>query len=72
MFHGGKKMWLQLRLFLLITLLFSILYGIIVGIGYLMGLQGFTFYIFIFAFAILLILIQYLIGPKTVEWSMKV
>jgi heat shock protein HtpX len=65
-------MWLQLRLYLLIGLLFSILYGVIIGIGYLMGLQGSNFYLFIMLFAVVLILIQYLIGPKTVEWSMHV
>ena len=65
-------MWLQLRLYLLIALLFSILYGIIIGLGYLLGLQGSTFYLFILVFAFLLVFIQYLIGPKTVEWSMHV
>ena len=65
-------MWLQLRLYLLIALLFSILYGIIVGIGYLLGLHGSNFYLFIIVFAVLLVFIQYLIGPKTVEWSMRV
>jgi heat shock protein HtpX len=65
-------MWLQLRLYLLIALLFSILYGVIIGIGYLLGLQGSNFYIFIIVFAVLLVFIQYLIGPKTVEWSMRV
>ena len=65
-------MWLQLRLYLLIALLFSILYGIIIGIGYLLGLQGSNFHLYILVFAILLVFIQYLIGPKTVEWSMHV
>jgi len=65
-------MWLQLRLYLLIALLFSILYGIIISIGYLLGLQGSNFYLYILVFAILLVFIQYLIGPKTVEWSMHV
>jgi len=65
-------MWLQLRLFLLIGLMFAILYGIIVGIGYFLGYSGSTFYIFIIGLALLLIIIQYAIGPKTVEWSMKI
>ncbi|MCK4333064.1 MAG: M48 family metalloprotease, partial [Thermoplasmatales archaeon] len=52
--------------------MFAILYGIIVGIGYLLGYSGFTFYIFIIGFALALILIQYVIGPKTVEWSMRI
>jgi len=65
-------MLLQLRLYLLVGLLFAILYGVIVGIGFLLGYSGFTFYIFIFGIGFVIILIQYLIGPKTVEWSMRV
>lgn len=65
-------MWLQLRLYLLIGLMFAILYGIIVGIGYLLGYSGFTFYILIIGIAVLLIFIQFMIGPKTVEWSMRI
>jgi heat shock protein HtpX len=65
-------MWLQLRLYLLVGLLFAILYGIIAAIGYLLGVQGFSFYIFLIGLAVILVFIQFLIGPKTVEWSMKV
>ena len=65
-------MWLQTRLYLLVALMFAILYGIIVGIGYLLGYSGSNFYLYIIGFAVILILIQYLIGPKTVEWSMRV
>jgi hypothetical protein len=50
--------------------MFAILYGIIVGIGYILGYSGLTFYILIIGFALTLILLQYMIGPKTVEWSM--
>ncbi len=65
-------MWLQLRLYLLVGLLFAILYGIIVAIGYLMQVQTMTYYLFLIGFAIALIFFQFIIGPKTVEWSMKV
>jgi len=65
-------MWLQLRLALLVGVMFAILYGIIVGVGYLLGYVGFTFYIYIGGFALALILIQYAIGPKIVEWSMHI
>ena len=65
-------MWLQIRLYLLVALLFSILYGLIVGIAYLLGYSGFTFYIMVFGLAFALIFIQFIIGPKIVEWSMKV
>jgi len=64
-------MWLRARLYLLVGLLFAILYGIIAFIGYLAG-AGSNFYIFLLIFAFLLIYIQYMIGPKTVEWSMKI
>lgn len=65
-------MWLQLRLYLLVGLLFGLLYSIIVLIGFLLGYSGYTFYILIIGVALIFILLQYLIGPKTVEWSMKV
>ena len=52
--------------------MFAILYGIITVIVYILGYSGLPFYTTIFVFAILLILIQYLIGPKTVEWSMRI
>jgi heat shock protein HtpX len=52
--------------------MFAILYGIIVGIGFLLGYSGFMFYLLIIGFAVALILIQYIIGPKIVEWSMKI
>lgn len=65
-------MWLQIRLYLLVGLLFAILYGIIAAIGFLLGVQGMTYYIFLIGFAVILVIIQFLIGPKTVEWSMRV
>jgi heat shock protein HtpX len=65
-------MWLQLRLYLLVGLMFAILYGIFVGIGYYLQITGFYFYLFILGIAAGFVLLQYLIGPKIVEWSMKV
>jgi heat shock protein HtpX len=52
--------------------MFAILYGVIVGICYLLGYSGSIFYIFIIGVAVALVLIQYAIGPKTVEWSMRI
>jgi heat shock protein HtpX len=72
MVEGLRDMWLQFRLVLLIGLMFSILYSLIVGLSYLLGYSGMTIYIIVIGLALLLILIQYLIGPKTVEWSMKI
>jgi len=65
-------MWLQARLYLLVGLMFAILYGILVGIGYLVGLAGFSFYLLIIGVAAGFVLLQWAIGPKIVEWSMRV
>jgi heat shock protein HtpX len=65
-------MWLQLRLYLLVGLMFAILYGILVGIGYYLQITGFFFYLFIIGIAAGFVLIQFLIGPKIVEWSMRI
>ena len=65
-------MLLQLRLYLLIGLMLAILYGIIAAIGYIFGVRGSMYYMFLIGFAFVIILIQYMIGPKTVEWSMKI
>jgi len=62
-------MWLQLRMYLLTIVLFGILYAIIAAAGSLLGISNFLFYGIA---AIALIFIQYMIGPKIVEWSMKV
>jgi len=65
-------MWLQARLYLLIALMFGILYGILVAIGFYLGVSGFMFYLFIIGIAAAIVLLQYAIGPKIVEWSMRV
>ncbi len=52
--------------------MFGILFGIISAIGYLLNLSGVSFLLFTFVAALLLVLVQFLIGPKIVEWSMKV
>jgi heat shock protein HtpX len=65
-------MWLQVRLYLLVGLMFAILYGIFVGIGYYLQITGFLFYLFLIGVAAGIILLQYIIGPKIVEWSMRI
>ena len=57
-------MWLQLRLYLLVGVMFAILYGILVGIGYFLGITGFSFYLLIIGVAAGFVLLQYAIGPK--------
>lgn len=60
---------LQTRMFLLLTALFAIIYASIVMVGTAMGVGNFYFYLGI---SILMMVGQYLIGPKIVEWSMRV
>jgi len=62
-------MWLQARMYLLIALLFGILYGVIAGLGTWMGAGSAISYLIIgFGF----LLIQYLISPAIVGWSMRI
>jgi heat shock protein HtpX len=60
---------LHLRLNLLLILFFAIIYCIITVFSSAMGMQNFSFYLVL---AIGLMAVQYMIGPKIVEWAMKV
>lgn len=60
---------LKFRMYFLVILLFGIIYAIVTMIGTAMGMQNFYFY---FVLAFVFIIIQYLIGPKIVELSMRV
>jgi len=64
-------MWsLQLRMWFLVTLLFGIIYALIVVIGRsFLHVGDYSFYLII---SIVMMLIQYMLGPKIVEWSMHV
>ncbi len=64
-------MWsLQLRMWLLVTLLFGIIYALIVIVGRsFLHVGDFSFYLII---SFVMMLIQYMLGPKLVEWSMRV
>ncbi len=64
-------MWsLQLRMWLLVTLLFGIIYALMVVIGSsFLHVSSFSFYLII---SLVMMLIQYMLGPKIVEWSMRV
>lgn len=65
-------MWLKMRLYLVMTLMFAIVYGILVISINLMGIGGLNNLYFYAILASLMMFIQYMIGPKLVEWSMKV
>ncbi len=62
-------MWLQIRMYLLLALMFAIVYAVVVVAASMVGIGGFTFYV---VFAVFLLTVQYMIGPKMVEMSMKV
>lgn len=60
---------LQTRMFLLLAALFAIIYALITMIGTAMGVYDFNFYLII---SLGMMLIQYMIGPKMVEWTMRI
>ncbi|OGL46437.1 MAG: peptidase [Candidatus Schekmanbacteria bacterium RBG_16_38_11] len=63
-------MWyLKFRMYLLMIVLFAIVYAIVTVAGVTLGITNFYFYLM---FSLGMMLVQYLIGPKIVEWSMKV
>jgi len=64
-------MWsLRLRMWLLLTILFGIIYAVMVVIGRtFLQVGGFSFYLII---SLVMMFIQYMIGPKIVEWTMRV
>jgi len=64
-------MWsLQLRMWLLVTLLFGIIYALVVIVGSsFLHVGGFSFYLII---SLVMMIIQYMLGPKIIEWSMRV
>lgn len=63
-------MWyLKLRMYLLMAVLFAIIYAAISMIGAYLGVTNFYFYL---GLSLVIMFIQYMVGPKMVEWSMKV
>ena len=63
-------MWsLKLRMLFLLGVLFAIIYAIIVMIGAQLGITNFYFFLGI---SLVMMFIQYMIGPKLVEWTMRV
>lgn len=60
---------LKFRMYILVIIMFGIIYAIVTMIGTSMGMQNFYFYLVL---AFVFMIIQYLIGPKIVELSMRV
>ena len=61
--------FLQLRLMMLVAALFGIVFAIITMIGTYLGINNFLVYVFA---AVAVMFFQFLIGPKMVEWTMRV
>ncbi len=64
-------MWsLKLRMWLLVTILFGLIYAVLTVIGtQFLHLYGFSFYLIL---SFVMMFVQYMIGPKLVEWTMRV
>lgn len=61
---------LQIRMWLLITVLFGFIYALLTVIGtQFLHVSGFSFYLIL---SLAMMFIQYMIGPKIVEWTMRV
>jgi heat shock protein HtpX len=60
---------LNMRMGLLLGVLFAIVYAVVVMIGRYLGIGNFYFYL-VLSFGIMLL--QYMISPKLVEWTMRV
>lgn len=56
-------------MWLLLGILFAIIYAVVVAIGASMGISNFYFYLWV---SLIMMFIQYMIGPKIVEWTMRV
>jgi len=61
--------FLNLRMYMLLCVMFGIVYALVTMVSYSMGIESFAFYA---VFAFILIAIQYMVGPKLVEWTMRV
>ncbi|MCK4353032.1 M48 family metalloprotease [candidate division WOR-3 bacterium] len=61
--------WLKVKMGLLVIGLFAILFAIVSLIAFACGVTSFAFY---FIFSLILMGIQYMVGPRIVEWSMRV
>ena len=60
---------LKLRMALLVAVLFGIIYALFVVLGTYLGINNFYFYLIL---SLGMMFLQYMLGPKLVEWSMRV
>ncbi|MCM8782812.1 MAG: M48 family metalloprotease [Candidatus Omnitrophica bacterium] len=63
-------MWiLKIKMYLLLIILFAIVYAVVSMISYALGVSNFYFYLIL---SLVMMFIQYILGPKLVEWMMQV
>ncbi|MFZ5800420.1 MAG: zinc metalloprotease HtpX [Candidatus Omnitrophota bacterium] len=64
-------MWMyKLRMYLLLVAMFAIVYAIVSMAAYgFLGVRDFNFYLIL---SVVMLVVQYMLGPKLVEWSMRV
>jgi heat shock protein HtpX len=62
-------LFLRIRMWLLLIVLFAIVYAVVSWISYAAGITNFYFYLVL---SLAMMLIQYMLGPKLVEWTMRV
>jgi heat shock protein HtpX len=58
-----------MKMSILLAVLFGIVYAVVVMLGSYAGINNFYFYL---VFSLVLMFIQYMIGPKLIEWTMRV
>jgi heat shock protein HtpX len=61
--------YLKLRMWFLLAVLFAIIYAVAVVVGSYFGLVNFYFYLIL---SLAMLFLQYMLGPKLVEWIMRV
>lgn len=60
----------KLRMYLLLVAMFAIVYAIVSMAAYgFLGVRDFNFYLIL---SVVMLVVQYMLGPKLVEWSMRV
>ncbi len=63
-------MWgLRLRMWFLTAVLFAIIYAVVSMVSFSLGVGNFYFYLIL---SLVIMFVQYLLGPKLIEWSMRV
>ncbi|MFA4842545.1 MAG: zinc metalloprotease HtpX [Candidatus Omnitrophota bacterium] len=61
--------WLKIRMWLLVAALFAIVYAVVAMVAASLGIGNFYFYLVL---SLVMMFIQYWLGPKLVEWTMRV